>query len=820
MISWSEPVKIRTWALEETVTCPLLIMLCLGLMFSGRSIADIGPEESRVAVHGLDAGTEILIDRWGVPHIYSATRHDVFFAQGWNAARDRLWQIDMWRRSGIGELAAVLGASYLAQDRAIRLFMYRGAIDKEWAAYGPDVKRNAEAFVAGINAFISAAMADPALMPQEFKLAGYAPAFWKPDDIVRVRNHGLVAGIYLQVMRAQIACKAGVAAATLYPKVSPPWDPVVPQGLDLCSIPPNVLDQYQLAQKPVVFGPQAHHAAAQAQKLTAFSGALLGGRGQGSNNWAIAPARTTTGRPILANDPHRSDEVPSLRYIAHLVAPGLDVIGAGEPALPGISIGHNGHIAFGLTVFLIAQEDLCVYETNPRNPNEYRYLGEWEPMQVIHESIASRGDPDDVEELKFTRHGPVVMEDPDHHRAYAVRATWLDTGGTPYLASMLYLGSHNVKQFTAALDHWGEPGENQLYADTAGTIGWFPAGFTPIRPNSDGLLPLPCDGRYEWQGYLERKLLPSELNPAAGYIATANQMNLPRDYPYAKRRVGFLWADDSRFRRIGEVIDKIPRTSKEDSEELQNDYLTLPGRRLIGVLNGIQTSDQHLADVIQWLSAWDSRVTASSPQAALYEVWVSHHLGSTVMAQAVPSMPASFREHISGSASEIVDLMVQPDQRLGPNPEKTRDDIMLGTLASAFEETKQRLGPDRSTWRWGRLATVLFEHQLSTLANDSERAKMNVGPAPKDGDDSVVGNAYYRSKDFRLQAGASFRMVLDVGKWDNSVAINTPGQSGNPSSAHYRDLFPLWLAGEYFPLLYSRSAVKKATEHRILLVPR
>ncbi len=796
-------------------------LLCLGLALSAQSTAKEVHPELRFVVKGLDAPTEVLIDRWGVPHIYAATRPDAFFAQGWNAARDRLWQIDLWRRSGLGELSAVLGSNYVAQDRAIRLFVYRGDMRKEWAAYGSEAKRDTKAFVAGINAYIATAKSDSTLMPQEFTLAGYEPAYWKVDDVVRVRNHGVALGAALQVNRAEAVCKGGLAAAEFWPKISPPWSLSVPEGLDPCSIPHNVLDQYSLAQAPVSFGEAGRRSSMEQgprQSPLAFND--LGGRSQGSNNWVIASSKTTTGRPILANDPHRDEGVPSLRYLAHLVAPGLDVIGAGEPALPGISIGHNDHVAFGLTIFLIAQEDLYVYDTNPQNPNEYRYQGGWDSMRVVHEKIAVHGDPDRDIELKFTRHGPVVLEDPDHHRAYAVRATWLDTGGAPYLGSMRYVRAQSVAQFAEALRHWGEPGENQIVADTSGKIGWFPAGFTPIRPNSDGLLPLPGDGRYEWSGYLDRNLLPSEIDPARGYIATANQLNLPKDYPYAQRRVGFFWGNDFRFSRISEFIEGLPKVSVQDSEQLQNDDVTLPGRRLIGVLKRISTPDPQLRDLIGWLAAWDDRVTTSSPQAALYEVWISHHLGSAVMAEVAPYMPENDRANISGSSSEIVELMEHPSERLGKSPETMRDGIMLSTLSAAFEETQRHLGPDRSTWEWGRLATALFEHPLSAWAGEPERSVMNVGPAPKAGDKDVVGAAAYRSKDFRLQDGASFRMVLDVGHWDDSVAVNTPGQSGDWASIHYRDLFPLWLSGEYFPLVYSRAAVEKATELKILLVPR
>ena len=797
------------------------LVLVLGLVVSMVAHGAAAPAKSNAVVGALDSNARILIDRWGVPHIYGRSQHDAFVAQGWNAARDRLWQIDLWRRSGLGELSAALGSAYAAQDRAIRLFVYRGDMDREWAAYGADAKEHTRAFVAGINAYVAAVRRDPALLPREFALAGYEPAFWKAEDVVRIRNHGLVVGVGEQLLRAEATCKAGLDAAGLLLKVSPPWTPIVPEGLDLCSIPPTVLDQYHLALKPVTFGPDGRHAANEdTEPVLALATNTALGRAQGSNNWVVAPAKSATGRPILANDPHRSDEVPSLRYLVHVVAPGLDVIGAGEPSLPGVSIGHNERIAFGLTVFPIAQEDLYVYETNPANPREYRYRDGWEPMRVVHESLAVRGGGDTDIELKFTRHGPVVMEDPAHHRAYAVRATWLGTGAAPYFASMRYIKARNIREFSAALKYWGEPGENQIFADTTGKIGWFPSGFVPIRHNSDGLLPLPGDGRYEWDGILDRDLLPSEVDPGRHYIATANQLNLPKDYPYAERRVGFVWYDNDRFSRISEVLDGLGKVSMGDSEALQNDYVTVPGRRLVRVLGGIRTDDARLKDTIMWLQAWNGAVTAESPQAALFEIWVSHHLGAAAMSAAAPALPEGLRTATAGTTMTVLELMEHPDQRLGASPEKTRDEVMLGSLVAALAETTQRLGSDRTTWKWGRLATTLFEHPLSALASAAERAQMNVGPAPKAGDGNTVGAAYYRSADFRLQSGASFRMVLDVGRWDDSVAVNTPGESGDWAGPHYRDLFPLWLSGQYFPLLFTRAAVEKEAEREIELLAR
>jgi penicillin amidase len=798
-----------------------LLLLSLSLLVATRpGAADVAPAQSRFVVKGLQAEAEILVDTWGVPHIYASAPVDAFFAQGWNAARDRLWQIDLWRRSGLGELSAVLGGGYVAQDRAVRLFSYRGDLNKEWAAYGTDARVSTEAFVAGINAYIAAAKVDATLMPPEFKLAGYEPSFWKAEDVVRVRNHGIAQNAFLETQRALMACKDGPETLQVLPTIAPAWQPIVPQGLDLCGIPANVLDQYFLSRAPVDFTarglPGAARNPVEAMQFVEKAVSI----NQGSNNWVIAPSRTTTGRPILANDPHRAHQVPSLRYIAHLNAPGLNFIGAGEPALPGVSLGHNEHIAIGGTVFWIASEDLYVYETNPRDPNQYRYGNGWEHMRVEHESVAVQGERNRDVELKFTRHGPVVLEEPKNHRAYAVRATWLDVGGAPYMAGLRYLRAKSVGEVASALKHWGEPGINHVVADTAGKIGWFPAGLTPIRSNTDGLLPLPGNGRYEWGGYLDRDLLPSEVDPKRGYIATANEMNLPKDYPYAQRPVSFFWVDNSRIDRINEVLGDLPKSSIEDSERLQNDYVSLPARRLMRLLATMKSPDQTLHELLAWLGTWDANVLAQSPQAALYGVWISRHLVPAVIDKVAGSMPPRLRGVVSTiHIAEIIGLLEQPGPRLGADPLQARDDLILSTLAAAAEETRTLLGPDRSKWQWGQLHQTLLDHPLSSLADEPQRTHMKLGPVPKDGDANVLGVAEYDPRTFRTTTGASFRMVLDVGRWDESVAINAPGQAGSWTTPHYGDLFSAWREGRYFPLLYTRAAIERATRHKISLVP-
>ena len=366
------------------------------------------------SVAGLAAPARIVVDTWGVPHIFAASERDAFFLQGWNAARDRLWQIDLWRKRGLGLLSASFGPAYVAQDRAARLFLYRGDMEAEWAAYAPAARAEVEAFTAGVNAYVGAVRHGERPLPVEFRLTGSAPDLWKPEDVVRIRSHALVSNVLSEVARSRVACAVGLPADGLRRALSPPHTPVIAGGLDPCSVPAEVLKDYTLATEPVAFSAPTSKLA-----LLTDPDIALEQSSEGSNNWVIAASRTATGRPILANDPHRQLGVPSLRYIVQLSAPGLDVIGAGEPALPGVSLGHNADAAFGLTIFYIDQEDLYAYDLNPADPDRYRYGAGWEPMTVIHDTIAVKGEAAREVTLKFTRHGPVLWQDPTTRHAFA-----------------------------------------------------------------------------------------------------------------------------------------------------------------------------------------------------------------------------------------------------------------------------------------------------------------------------------------------------------------------------------------------------------------
>jgi penicillin amidase len=775
---------------------------------------------SSSSVAGLKASGQILVDVWGIPHIYAENEHDLFFLQGFNAARDRLWQIDLWRKRGLGLLARDFGAAYAEQDRALRLFLYRGDMAAEWASYGPHAKSYAEAFVAGVNAYVADVQAGRRPRPIEFRIAGTMPDLWSVEDVVRIRSHGLTRNVTSEVRRSLVTCAAGLEADRLRVKLDPPWTTKVPEGLDPCSVPKGVLALYDFATRPVAFAaaadqkatlthdPDTYLAQADAQRDTI-----------GSNNWVVAASRTATGRPILANDPHREHSVPSLRYIVGLNAPGISVIGAGEPALPGISIGHNGTIAFGLTIFNVDQEDLYVYELNPADLNQYRYRDGWEPMRIVHETEAVKGEGTRDLELKFTRHGPVVYVDETNKRAFAIRSVWFEPGTSAYFGSSDYMAAKDWNGFLAAMRRWGAPSENQVYADVKGNIGWVAAGRTPRRVNYDGLMPVPGDGRYEWGGFLGAEDLPKAYRPTQGWFATANQMNLPGDYPVAERKVGFEWADSARWQRIVEVLQANRKMTLADAMDLQNDDTSMLARRLIALLKPLSSEDADTRKGLELLKTWDARDSADSAGAALFEVWIANHLASA-LAKAVAPRAADIVASDPASISAVVAFLEKPDAALGAEPAAARDRILRDSLGSAVADVTDRLGADSSSWRWGRLHVAKFDHALMPLADKATAAQLSVGPLAFGGAGNVPRAATYRRSDYRLISGASFRMVLDVGNWDSSRAINTPGQSGDPFSAHYRDLAPLWAAGQYVPLLYSRTAVEAATAEAITLTPR
>jgi penicillin amidase len=756
--------------------------------------AALAQTSGRLTLAGLQKPVQVLRDPWGVAHIYAENADDLFFAQGFVAAQDRLWQMEMWRRAGEGRLAEVLGASAVERDKFARLMRYRGDMRAEWESYAPDARRIIESFVRGVNAFIELSRNHP---PIEFQLMGVRPEAWTPEVcLLRLSALEVSGNATRELQRALLVRRFGAKTADELMPTDPHTEIEVPAGLDLADINNDILAGMRAATGAVDF------------RAT-----------QGSNNWVVAGALTTTGKPLLANDPHRGVGLPSLRYMVHLNAPGWNVVGAGEPALPGVAIGHNERVAFGITVVGVDQQDLYVEETDPQNPSRYRYRGAWEPMRVEHEEISVKGAGAPVSvELKFTRHGAVVFEDKTRHRAYALRTVSSAPGTAAYLAALSVDRARNWREFVAALERWKSPSENFVYADVDGNIGWQATGLTPTRPNWSGLLPVPgASGDYEWRGFLPASELPRSFNPREGFIATANHNILPAGYTHA---LNYEFSPPTRYERIVEVLRSKQRGwTVADFERLQHDALSLPAREFVPLLRNVKTDDAELRRAIDLLLNWDFVLSKDSAAAALFEVWFSRLTADAMRLRFAGDREADNKTRAAGGRAGLVTLeswLLQPSGAFGANAGTKRDELLLRNLREAVADLHSLLGDDPAKWRWGSLHAAVFRHPLST--DEASRAVFDLGAVERAGDANTV-MATGGGANFRQTHGASYREVLDVSNWDNSVAINVPGQSAQPASAHYGDLLPLWADGRYFPLLFSRAKVEAQARERLTLEP-
>ncbi|RJL20164.1 penicillin acylase family protein [Bailinhaonella thermotolerans] len=783
-------------ALRRTAAALVAAVLALTPAVPGEADQDPARGSARevreVEVPGLREPVRLVVDRWGVPHLYARNTDDVFLAQGYNAARDRLFQLDLWRRRGLGLLSAAFGPRFAEKDRAARLLLYRGDMRREWAAYGPGTQRAVTAFVRGVNAYVDWVNAHPEALPPEFRRLGHRPDRWRPEDVVRIRSHGLVLNAYAEALRASAMCVGGRPAARALVRLEPEHEPRVPDGLDPCDVPADVLDTYLLGTTPVAFdGVTVRPAPSPA------SG--------GSNAWAVAPSRSATGRPILAGDPHRATPAPALRYVAHLSAPGLDVIGAGEPALPGISMGHNGRAAFALTVFGADQEDLQVYRLHPDDSGRYLYRGRWVPFTTVREELPVAGEAARQVTLTFSRHGPVLKVDETRKLAYGLRTAWSEPGTAPYLVGLDAMTAKSFAEFAAKARRWAAPPENLVYADTSGAIGWVPGALVPRRPRHDGLLPVPGDGRYEWAGFHDGAELPRVSDPESGFVASANEYNMPPGHPV---RVGYEWEAAARRDRIADVLSGSARHTPAGMARLQRDQVDGYARRIVAVLRDIQAGDDpETAAALRHLRGYDGTASADSPGAALFEPWLSGHLAPAFLSELVS--PAVAARVPRADVRQVIDALERPDRWFGAGGAEARDRLVRRTLRAAYLEVRGRLGDDPAAWRWGDLHHALFPHALGR----------HVGPFPRGGSASTVDASTYLRGAYRSLIGAPYRMVLDVGRWDESTFVSAPGQSGDPASPHYSDLAAAWRSGAQVPLLYSPAAVARNTESVITLVP-
>lgn len=454
-----------------------------------------------------------------------------------------------------------------------------------------------------------------------------------------------------------------------------------------------------------------------------------------------------------------------------------------------------------------------VYEIDPAVPTRYRYADGWEEMVTLTEVFAVKGHPDQRLDLRFTRHGPVVWEAPgfgaEPGRALALRTVFTEPGTAPYMASLKSMRATTWDGFKAAVDSWGAPSVNLIYADASGDFGWQAAGYVPRRDGWRGLVPVAGDGQFEWDGFLTARALPRLDNPATGFAHSANEMNLPVAAQNGPA-IGHEWFEDQRAARIAAVLGARDDHDLASSTALQTDTGSPFAARLIALLPQDAPGRDQLA-------AWDGRSDARSSPALLYEVWLSSHLRPALLAR-VAADPDLRRFLVPGNVPVVTELLEGQHPtltaRAGLNAPGERDALLRDTLAAALADVTARFGAAPDAWRWGDLHHGWFEHALTALGDS-----FDLGPWPKGGGNTSIMLAHHEASDYRVRIGASVRMVVDVGDWDASLWINAPGQSGMQDSPHLDDLAPLWAEGKYVPLAYSEAAIDALTVATITLLP-
>ena len=745
------------------------------------------------------------------------------FAQGYAAAKDRLFQFEIWRRQATGTVSEILGERELKRDIGTRLFKFRGDMTTEMDYYHHDGVEILTAYCDGVNAYIDEVTQNPEQLPVTFKALDILPQKWTPEVIIS-RHQGLLGNITDELKIGRAVAKLGTEKVKEYYWFHPKNPNIeLDPSIDGSLLSEDILELYNAYRKTITFKPEdvvaeyrkKENGTAAAEENSLVQELEKDQSFLGSNNWVTAPTLSENGHAYMANDPHRRLAIPSLRYYVHLSAPGWNVIGGGEPEIPGVSIGHNDYGAWGLTVFSTDGEDLLVYDINPENPNQYKYQDNWEDMVVITETIKVKNSSERKVDLRFTKHGPITYVDDVNHKAYAVRCAWLEPGGSPYLASLRMDQAKTWEEFRDACNYSHIPGENMIWADTKGNIGWQAVGIAPIRNNFSGLVPVPGDGRYEWDGYLPIIDKPHAYNPSEGYIATANQNVTPETYTRWDA-IGYSWSNPYRGMRIDEVLGSGGKLNREDMKKLQTDYLSIPARTLIPFIKEWKEGDDLVKKAHRQLLDWDFRLDKNSVAAGIYVAWEKE-----LQENFLSYFPDTGAEMIIDELqmAKLLEWIQNPDKKFGKNAKKSVENYLRGTFRSAVKNLGQKFGNDISKWQYGqaKYKHVQMKHPLGEVVNTELQAKLNTEIKPRGGNQFTPGST---GSNENQSSGATFRIIVDVNDWDKTIGSNPPGQSGDPDNPFYKNLYDQWTDDEYFPVYFSKEKIDSVKQEQLLLIPK
>lgn len=763
-----------------------------------------------LTVAGLEAPVRVVRDEWGMPHIYAENDHDLLFAQGFVHAQDRLWQMEMNRSLGKGTLSAILGAPMVRTDRALRTLGLRQAAEAELAALDGASLALLEAYVAGVNAYLTT---HGNKLPIEYALTGYAPQPWTALDTLvwgNVISYSLTDNEGFELLRARLIAEVGEARAQ---ELLPPYD----EGAPLI-VPPEA-QGYEGLRGVRMELPEGMAAA------LAYAGPHWG-----SNNWVVAGSHTESGKPLLANDTHLGLEIPSLWYQNGLHGGSFDTVGFSFPGVPLVIIGHNERIAWGVTNMVPDIHDYYLERVDdPVNPTRYEYEGAWYPVEVITETIEVSGGAAQQVPLRFTRHGPLVngiLRGLDE--AEPLSWSWNALRGKGTFAALVALNqAHDWTSFRAALRDWEALSLNFVYADAEGNIGYQATGRIPLRGSAhQGLLPgLGWDAAYDWTGTLPFDDLPTVLNPPTGFIATANHKVVSDAYPH---HLSYEWAAPYRAQRIADLIGELAPLTVEEIAQMQRDSYSLPAEALRPYLLAVEPASDLERRALAEVEGWDLRNEPDRVGAAIYHTWywfmvrntVGDELGEEGLEMYLDS-PSYANSHLALLARLLTDPADPWFDDQGTDAQESRDTIIQRSLTDAVDWLAEQHGREVARWTWGRLHTVEFLHFPLGESDIRPLEKIFNSPIlPVAGDSFSINAAWYAfDTPFAVTTGPSQRLIVDLGAWDNSRAVLTAGQSAHLFHPHRADMTPRWLSGHSPTLPFTPAATEANAEGTLTLTP-
>ncbi len=797
-------MKQFLWRLSFLVVAVIILTaLAGGIWLRGRVRASLPALDGTVAVPGLSARVVVLRDAHGVPHMRAQSMEDALFAQGYVTAQDRLWQMDLSRRKAEGELSEVFGDRTLSLDIESRTLGFRNLIKSTLADLSPEDRRLLDSYVRGVNAFIKS---HRNRLPLEFLILRYQPRPWREADSIAVTLNlatALSQTWDVDLLRERIAAKLGPAElgkkeyADLFPDHSPLDVPVaeVPE-------PMRVHEGKKSANLPVGdFQNELEFGLSSLRAMT-FPGGI------GSNNWVVSGAHTKSGKPLLANDPHLAFSIPSVWYMNHLEAPGLNVSGISLPGLPFVIIGHNEHIAWGMTNTGPDVQDLYMESFNFRNPRKYLHNGQWVDAEVRDEDIKVRGERDYHFPVKITRHGPIISH--DGNRDLALQWTLLNPHAVRIPFARIDQAS-NWQEFTAALRDLTVPMLNCVYADDQGNIGFYAPGLVPLRKHGDGTVPVPgSTDDYDWDGFIPFEDLPHSFNPPEGIIATANGRIVPDNYPYF---ISARWEAPYRTARIFQLLREGNSFTAPDMLRIQTDILSIEDewlrKQLIAAAEKDPPSNPDSRFALDVVKSWDGEARANSAATLVLEV--------TRQALLARILKPKLGDDLSGyrwpmSTTFLQNVLEQNLTRWLPPGDADFSVTLMQSLDDGVRGIPSLVhSRDHTAWQWGNTIPLIIRHPLSSGLPFARRW-LDVGPYPQRGTGTTV-------KQTTMHIGPSMRMVVDFSGFDNSLQNIVLGESGQPFSSYYRDQFQAWYDGNSFPMLFGDSAVEKGAVHKLVLEP-